>query len=312
LELTRFLASLAAGKKKLTENHDPGSILAAAEEQLVKPDVLKALEGRLRRIQVEVGRRTRSGQGRHWEMPNRQAASHKPGTLTRDDLVWNLQGSGLDFREARKVVDAIFKSMTQSLRRGEEVIVPPLGTFTVRGQPKTTRRLRQGRLQTLFRQARKVVFRASDVLRLHLADWRRWIQPEVKVPNEKQHLQCPECGSTDFLEGQFRKYYKLPSSLPGGDLAVASERAPMPALVCLCGEPVPLGHLRRQVPGDRASFQKSMAAAQRYREEVEPEKIIETLAGSFARKQEMKDLAERLAKMEAVVEAIPKAGNKKK
>ena len=180
--------------------------------------------------------------------------------------------------------------------------------FEVVGGPQLRRRYSLGTVQTLYRQPRKVVFHPSDVLRLRLANQRRWIQPEVKVPEKKQRQQicCPKCGSTDFMEGQFQKYYQMPSSMPGGDLVVASDGIPMRALVCVCGEPVRPGSLRRQVPGDLSSFLESLQAALRYREQAEPQRIMETVAASFARKQQFDDLLERVNKMEAVVQALPR------
>ena len=129
----------------------------------------------------------------------------------------------------------------------------------------------------------------------------------MTTQKQTQHIECLKCGSTDFMEGQFQKYYRMPSAMPGGDLYVASEGDAMRALICVCGEPVPPGHLRRQVTGNRASFQKSFLAARRYREEAEPQRIIETLAASFAGKQVQEDLADQIAKMEVVVAALPKA-----
>jgi hypothetical protein len=83
-------------------------------------------------------------------------------------------------------------------------------------------------------------------------------------------------------------------------------------LICVCGEPVPPGHLRRQAPGDRGSFQKSFLGARRYREEAEPKRIIEALEASFAGKQAQEDQADRIAKMEAKVAALPKTGGSAK
>jgi hypothetical protein len=80
----------------------------------------------------------------------------------------------------------------------------------------------------------------------------------------KQQLECPKCGSTHFMEGQFRTYYnKMPSSMPGGDLL------PFPPLgqQHAAGFDLHLwragsaGTLRQQISGDRASFQKSFLAA---------------------------------------------------
>jgi hypothetical protein len=46
-ELCRFLESLAKAKKQLKENHDPGLVLGAAEQQLVKLDAFHATEKQL-------------------------------------------------------------------------------------------------------------------------------------------------------------------------------------------------------------------------------------------------------------------------
>ena len=75
------------------------------------------------------------------------------------------------------------------------------------------------------------------------------------------------------------------------------------------GEPVPPGPLRRQATGNRAGFQKSFLAARRYREEAEPKRMMETLEASFAGKQVQEDLAGRIAKMDAVVAALPMAAH---
>lgn len=92
---------------------------------------------------------------------------------------------------------------------------------------------------------------------------------------------------------------------------VASKGIAMRALVCVCGEPVGPGRLRRQVPGGLRSFLESLQAALRYREQAEPQRIMDTVAASFAGKQQLEDLRERVKKMEAVVQALPrKTGGK--
>jgi hypothetical protein len=42
---------------------------------------------------------------------------------------------------------------------------------------------------------------------------------------EHQLVCCPKCGSTNFMEDQFRQYCKVPAATPGGDLRVAPEGA---------------------------------------------------------------------------------------
>jgi nucleoid DNA-binding protein len=304
-ELSRFLESLAKAKKQLKENHDPGLVLGAAEEQLVKLDAFQATEKQLQQLQKHVGQRTRPGPGRFGELPQRQA-SQKTGVLNRDGLALQLQERGLSFRQARETLDAILAAIIESLHQGGPVIVPPLGMFVVTAQPKQRRRFRLGKMQTLYRRRSKVFFRPDETLRLRLANDRCWIPEEVNVPKQQRELQCLKCGSTDFMDGQFRKYHQMPSAIPGGDL-YASDGAVMRALICVCGEPVPPGHLRRQATGNQASFQKSFLAARRYREEAEPKRMMETLAASFAGKQVQEELADRIGKMEAIVAELPKA-----
>jgi nucleoid DNA-binding protein len=216
-ELNQFLKSLAKAQKQLKENHDPGLVLGAAEEQLVKLDAMRAAEERLKQLQKQLGQRMRGGPGRFWESPSRQA-SQKSGVLNRDGLVLKLQECGLEFRDARKTVHAILDAIIQSLRRGEEVIVPPLGGFVVQKQPEERQRFRLDKVQTLYRQRSKVVFHPRDLLRCRLANNRCSIPEEITVTTQTQQQECPKCGSTHFTEGEFRKYYQMPSAMSGGGL----------------------------------------------------------------------------------------------
>ena len=181
---------------------------------------LQNLEERLQTLQREVGRRRRlePGPGRYWQLPTRQADSGGPGTLTLDRLALMLQQRALSFREAQKVVQVILSCMIRCLRRGEQVEVPPLGTFFIQNQPKQQRRERFGQWQTLFRQPTKVAFRPSEGLRMLLA-LSRFPGTDSDTPNtHDKRERCEKCGSTMFLEGEFRRYRQLPSSMPGGDL----------------------------------------------------------------------------------------------
>jgi nucleoid DNA-binding protein len=223
-ELNRFRESLATAKKQLKENHDPGSVLGAAEEQLVKLDAFQATEKQLQQLQKHVGQRMRGGPGRFGELPRRQA-SQKSGVLNRDGLALQLQACGMNFRQARETLDAILAAIIEALRQGGPVAAPPLGMFVLAEQPKQRRRIRLGDVQTLYRQRSKVVFRSDEALRLRLANDRSPIPEEIKVttPEQTQDIECLKCGSTDFMEGQFQKYYRMTSAMPGGDLYVASE-----------------------------------------------------------------------------------------
>lgn len=155
-------------------------------------------------------------------------------------------------------MDAILDGMIQSLRRGEPVDVPPLGMFLLKNRPPQRGRFRLGRHQTLFRQRTKVAFQPTEAWRLVLAHSQRFIEGKSEM-TAKRHKEfcCEKCGSTVFAESHFRQYRQIPSSMPGGDLVVLTEGLAIRALICICGQPLRLGRLRRQVPGDQASFEKS-------------------------------------------------------
>jgi nucleoid DNA-binding protein len=69
-----------------------------------------------------------------------------------------LQERGFSFRQARKLVQVIWQVITDALRRGESVETP-LGIFRVVSSPPLQTRFRRGRLQTLFRNRRRILFK---------------------------------------------------------------------------------------------------------------------------------------------------------
>jgi len=167
-ELTEFLKALGNGRKWIQENQEGNVVVAAAKKRLATAEDLKILDKRLQTLQREVGRRQRlePGPGRYWQSPTRQADSGSPGTLTLDRLALMLQARNLSFRKAQEVVRVILDCMIRGLRGGQQVDVPPLGTFFLKDQPKQQRRQRFGRMQTLIRQPSKVAFRPSEPLRM--------------------------------------------------------------------------------------------------------------------------------------------------
>jgi nucleoid DNA-binding protein len=312
-ELSDFMNSLRCGKQRLREDHDGSPVFSAAEQQLTKTEALSELEERLKSLQRELGRRTRGGgQGRYWELPSRRSAA-KAGVLTKDALALQLQKSGFNFREARELVGHIFQVMIEGLRRGEDVVTD-LGTFQVKNNPPLQVRTRLGRRQKIYQQRKKVVFKPTETLRARLLMPGPWPAAE---PAEKgnpmqptnQRLSCEKCGSTSFSEVCFRHFYNLPSSLPGGGLMrVENENEDaIPMLICLCGNLVPLGPLRKQVPGDQWIFAKSVAAALHYREGANPQALIQRLDASFARKDKQDALEERVQSIESIFERLPTA-----
>ena len=78
----------------------------------------------------------------------------------RDSLALELQKLGLTFDKAREVVDAIWESIKDALKRGEDVETP-LGRFQVVERPEPRMRLRLGKIQQLYRRRKKVVFTAA-------------------------------------------------------------------------------------------------------------------------------------------------------
>jgi nucleoid DNA-binding protein len=109
-----------------------------------------------------------AGRGRHWTLPASKTAAPS-GTLTRAGLETKLQERGFTSRKSEMILETILDTMIQCLRGGKNVMVYPLGRFEVRTNPKTRRRRRLGKLQTLYRKPKKVVFRPSDRLRERLA-----------------------------------------------------------------------------------------------------------------------------------------------
>jgi nucleoid DNA-binding protein len=305
-ELNQFLNALKTGRERIQQNHEGDLVVAAAEERLAKPEDLAALKERLKTLQQEIGRRQRqpSGPGRYQQLPTRQPASGTKGsiaTLTRDGLALLLQERGLDFRQAREVVDAILDSMIQNLRQGGSVDVPPLGTFRVENQPPPRRRFRFGRMQTLFRQPTKVAFEPTKALSMILE--RKFFPEEVRDgENNDERYCCDKCGSTMFIESQFRQYRQVPSSMPGGDLSPLNCDYDIRALVCICGHPMRLMRKRRRVTGDLASFEKSFRMAVRRREAIQT--IADRLSASFASRPQQMALAERISSIQAIVQAF--------
>ncbi|HTX37643.1 MAG TPA: HU family DNA-binding protein, partial [Bryobacteraceae bacterium] len=228
------------------------------------------------------------------------------GTLTRDRLALMLQKRGLQFREAQRVVRVIFDSMTRRLRQGERVSVEPLGSFFLKPQPKERRRIRFGHKQTLFRQPTKVAFKPSKALAMILARsaTRRAISEQAVKPKDPRYA-CEKCGSTMFVESEFRQYLQMPSSTPGEDLKSRTEGLPIRVLICLCGHPKRLDRIRRPLKGDLASFEESMAMAMRRRQGADDQVITDKLAAVYAGKARQLALVEQVYWLERMVQALP-------
>ena len=129
--------------------------------------------------------------------------------------------------------------------------------------------------------------------------------PKVKTqPIHPNQLQCEKCGSSHFVEADFKQYRPQPSSYPGGDISPISEN-PVRALVCLCGQPILPGRLRSQAAGDYKNFQKSFEAARQYRENMSPETVLRRIAELYASKPQHDVLAERIGNLETILKEPP-------
>jgi hypothetical protein len=300
----RFMASSENGQECLKRRNDEGSLLASAAEQLASPEALNALAARLKGLERTIGRRMRSGRGRPWRLPTRE-----PDAKGRDVLVLALEEkAGLTSRKAKQVVCAFWKVMEACIRRGE-VVETPVGVFRATCGPQTREQFGLGRQQLLYRRPRKIAFRPSlqlleacDKTKSNCAVPKENSVPAVNVPNNQ--YCCEQCGSSYFVEGQFRRYRKMSSSLPGGDLSPVTED-PVRALVCICGHPINPGKLRRLsiAREDHASFQRSFAAAWGYRQSKQPQAIIDRLSQGFTGREEYQRLANQIANLEAILQA---------
>ncbi|HEV8491606.1 MAG TPA: HU family DNA-binding protein [Candidatus Angelobacter sp.] len=130
----------------------------AAQRQPVQAfgTTLTEVERALGRLQARVTAKGKTGQGRNWQPPQRQVS--KP--VGREYLELELQKRTFTFRQARQVVDAIWESIKDALKRGEDVETP-LGRFQVVERPAARMRWRLGKIQRLYRQRKKVVFTAA-------------------------------------------------------------------------------------------------------------------------------------------------------
>ncbi len=123
---------------------------------------------------------------------------------------------------------------------------------------------------------------------------------------EIEQLHCEKCGSMMFTENRFRQYMDVLSPPPsiGNELLLITDEGGIRCLTCICGHPVRLGRLRRRVPGDHASFEKSFESA--VRKTADSQIIAQELSTKFVSKPEHFALAKRISAIEEIVRAIPR------
>jgi nucleoid DNA-binding protein len=162
VEMAQFQESLERVKDVLATRHREAvkqqAVEMAGPRQPVQAlgTALTKVERALGRLQARVTAKGKTGQERNWQPPQRQVS--KP--VGREYLELELQKRTFTFRQARQVVDAIWESIKDALKRGEDVETP-LGRFQVVERPEPRKRLRLGKIQRLYRQRKKVVFTAA-------------------------------------------------------------------------------------------------------------------------------------------------------
>ena len=101
------------------------------------------LRHRLKGLERKVGKHIRPGRGRSWEFPHR-----KPAARGRDQLVLEVENLGHTSREAKRIVNTLWKVAAEGLKRDGELQVSPLGVLKVERRSLQYRQ-RFGREQVL-------------------------------------------------------------------------------------------------------------------------------------------------------------------
>jgi integration host factor subunit alpha len=87
-------------------------------------------------------------------------------TLTKADLAEKLhEHVGLNSREAKEMVEAFFKEISDSLESGEEVKLAGFGVFSMRDKPERPGRNPKTGIETPISARRVVTFHASGGLK---------------------------------------------------------------------------------------------------------------------------------------------------
>jgi nucleoid DNA-binding protein len=165
VEAAQFYQSLDLVQDALASRY-PEPVKLKAAEVAARRQSVQAFRTALARVEKALGRlqarhpSTEKTAGQAWQLPRRQA----PKLIGRDHLALELQKRTLTFRKARQVVAAIWESIKDALKRGEDVETP-LGQFHVVKRPAPRTRFRLGQLQHLYRRRKKVVFTAAREVR---------------------------------------------------------------------------------------------------------------------------------------------------
>lgn len=163
-ELVNFYRSFEKVEQRLRFLRDRAPLEKEAAKEFVAKDRLQDLRRVAADVEKKIGRLLapregdRSKRGGHWRLSGRTSATKAKG---RDWLTLELQEIGLTFDEARAAVAAIFASMADRLKAGESIETPLLGKFEVVQRTNRYRRVRLGKIQTLHRNPKRVVFKPN-------------------------------------------------------------------------------------------------------------------------------------------------------
>ena len=119
------------------------------------------------------------------------------------------------------------------------------------------------------------------------------------APDNRQ--RCPHCGSTHFLETDFRQYQVFPSSGTGGGFH-PYKRA-FQVLLCLCGHPLAANRQDRR-DTEAKSFADSLQAALDYRERNRPDHILAQMTAEYVSHDQLQTVAEQVSNLASVMQQM--------
>lgn len=115
--------------------------------------------------------------------------------------------------------------------------------------------------------------------------------------------KCPRCGSTYFVEAEYRQYIRAYSSAPGGELC--TESSAIQVRVCMCGNPVLWGPLKGLSADEKKSVEDSLRKSAEYWNRSEPEQLVAHLRDSFVTQAEFEKLVSDADKLGQVAAGVP-------
>jgi len=88
----------------------------------------------------------------------------KPRTITKKELAKLVSSTmGLPIRKSKAIVSIVFSVLQAAISRGEEIIIPNLGTLSIRKAPTSRRLWRLGKIVTQFKGKKRIVFKPDKM-----------------------------------------------------------------------------------------------------------------------------------------------------